>query len=59
MPHLPNNPSPRFDPGLITDTIDTHHATIFLGVLSLYVVLLWYDMMAESPRPALRTESSA
>ncbi|MGB5736466.1 MAG: AMP-binding protein, partial [Thiohalocapsa sp.] len=33
-------PVPRFDPQAITQAVDTHHATIFLGVPSLYAVLM-------------------
>lgn len=33
-------PVPRFDPQAITQAIELHHATIFLGVPSLYAVLL-------------------
>jgi long-chain acyl-CoA synthetase len=36
-------PVPRFDPALITAAIGTHRATIFLGVPSLYAVLLRLD----------------
>ncbi|WP_322789187.1 long-chain-fatty-acid--CoA ligase [Thiohalocapsa halophila] len=33
-------PVPRFDPQAITDAVGLHHATIFLGVPSLYSVLM-------------------
>ena len=33
-------PVPRFDPQAITQAIEMHHATIFLGVPSLYAVLM-------------------
>jgi long-chain acyl-CoA synthetase len=36
-------PVPRFDPALITSAVGTHRATIFLGVPSLYAVLLRLD----------------
>ena len=36
-------PVPRFDPALITDAIGTHRASLFLGVPSLYAVLLRLD----------------
>jgi long-chain acyl-CoA synthetase len=36
-------PVPRFDPALITEAIGTHRASIFLGVPSLYAVLLRLD----------------
>ena len=36
-------PVPRFDPALITEAIGNHRATIFLGVPSLYAVLLRLD----------------
>jgi long-chain acyl-CoA synthetase len=36
-------PVPRFDAALITEAIGTHQATIFLGVPSLYAVLLRLD----------------
>ncbi len=42
-------PVPRFDPALITDAVGTHAATIFLGVPSLYAVLLRLDD-AQVPR---------
>lgn len=36
-------PVPRFDPRAITQAIEMHHATIFLGVPSLYTVLMRLD----------------
>ena len=36
-------PVPRFDPQAITQAIAAHHATIFLGVPSLYAVLMRLD----------------
>jgi len=36
-------PVPRFDPQAITQAIEMHHATIFLGVPSLYAVLMRLD----------------
>jgi long-chain acyl-CoA synthetase len=33
-------PVPRFDPQLITDAVEAHQATLFLGVPSLYALLL-------------------
>jgi long-chain acyl-CoA synthetase len=36
-------PVARFDPQAITQAIDIHHATIFLGVPSLYAVLMRLD----------------